>query len=72
MTTRNEYNQSIIEEFRNNGGKTSGGLKGAPLLLLHTKGGKSGQPRMNPLVYMHHSDRGIVFASKGGEPTSPD
>ena len=47
-------------------------FEGAPLLLLHTVGAKSGKPRTNPLMYLPDGDRWVVFASKGGAPTSPD
>ena len=72
MTTQNDWNRGVIEEFRNNGGKGGGGFEGAPLLLLHTVGAKSGQPRVNPLMYLPDGDRWVVFASKAGAPTSPD
>jgi deazaflavin-dependent oxidoreductase (nitroreductase family) len=41
------------------------------MLLLHTKGAKTGLPRINPLVYLPDGDRYVVFASKGGAPTDP-
>ena len=72
MTTQNDWNRGVIEEFRNYGGKVGGGFEGAPLLLLHTVGAKSGQPRVNPVMYLPDGDRWIVFASKAGAPTSPD
>ena len=72
MTTQNDWNRGVIEEFRNNGGKVGGGFEGAPLLLLHTVGAKSGQPRVNPVMYLPDGDRWVVFASKAGAPTSPD
>ena len=72
MTTQNDWNRGVIEEFRNNGGKVGGGFEGAPLVLLHTVGARSGQPRVNPLMYLPDGDRWIVFASKAGAPTSPD
>ena len=72
MTTQNDWNRGVIEEFRNNGGKVGGGFEGVPLLLFHTVGAKSGQPRVNPLMYLPDGDRWIVFASKAGAPTSPD
>jgi deazaflavin-dependent oxidoreductase (nitroreductase family) len=68
-----DWNSKIIEEFRANGGKVGGGFEGAPLLLLHTTGGKSGQERVNPLAYQEiDDDRIAVFASKAGAPTNPD
>ena len=37
-----DWNKKIIEEFRANGGKVGGPFEGAPLLLLHSTGAKSG------------------------------
>jgi deazaflavin-dependent oxidoreductase (nitroreductase family) len=67
-----DFNQAIIEEFRANGGKVGGGFEGFPVLLLHTKGAKSGAERLNPLVCLPKGDVLYVFASKGGAPTNPD
>jgi hypothetical protein len=47
----NDFNAGIIEEFRANDGKVGGGFAGAPMLLLHSTGAKSGQERVNPMVY---------------------
>ena len=67
-----DFNQAIINEFRANGGKVGGYFAGANMLLLHTVGAKSGQPRTNPLVYITDADRVVVIASKGGAATNPD
>lgn len=67
-----DWNTNIIEEFRANAGKVGGPFEGAPLLLLHTTGAKSGAERVTPLMYLPDDDRLIVFASKGGAPTDPD
>ena len=72
MPEVNDYNQKIIEEFRANGGKLGGGFEGAPMLLLHHKGAKSGTERVNPVMYRPVGDSIAVFASKGGAPTNPD
>ena len=68
----NDWNSKIIEEFRANGGKVGGQFEGAPLLLLHTVGAKSGQERVNPMMYRKVGDGVAVFASKAGAPTNPD
>jgi deazaflavin-dependent oxidoreductase (nitroreductase family) len=65
-------NDPIIQEFRSNGGKVGGPFEGAPLLLLHTQGARTGQERVNPMMYRADGDRIAVFASKGGAPTNPD
>jgi len=67
-----DWNRSIIEEFRANGGKVGGGFEGAPLLILKTRGAKTGLTRENPMMYLADGDRFLVFASKGGAPTNPD
>ena len=72
MAEVNDWNKQIIAEFRSNGGKVGGQFEGAPLLLLHTTGAKSGQARVNPMMYLADGDNYAVFASKAGAPTSPD
>jgi deazaflavin-dependent oxidoreductase (nitroreductase family) len=68
----NDFNQSIIDEFRANQGKVGGPFEGAPMLLLTTTGAKSGQARTVPVVYLPDGNRYLVFASKAGAPTNPD
>lgn len=72
MSDVNDWNTGIIEEFRANGGKVGGQFEGAPSLLLHSTGAKSGQARVNPIMYLADGDNYVVFASKAGAPTSPD
>jgi len=72
MSEANDWNQKIIDEFRANGGKVGGMFEGAPLLLLHTTGAKSGLERVHPLMYQQVGDEFAVFASKAGAPTNPD
>jgi deazaflavin-dependent oxidoreductase (nitroreductase family) len=72
MTSRNDFNQQIIDEFRANSGKVGGAFEGARLLLLHTTGAKSGEHRVNPLAYRPADNGIVVFATKGGAPTNPD
>lgn len=68
---QSDFNLNIIEEFRANGGETSGPFKGRPLLLLTTKGAKSGEERTTPLVYSRDGERVVVIASMGGAPKHP-
>ena len=71
MADVNEWNRGIIEEFRANEGRVGGQFEGAPLLLLHTRGAKSGEPRINPMVYQDLNGAYAVFASYAGAPKSP-
>ena len=68
-----DWNQKTIEEFRANGGRVGGNFAGAPLLLLQTIGARTGERRINPMMYQDLGDgRLAVFASKAGQPTNPD
>jgi deazaflavin-dependent oxidoreductase (nitroreductase family) len=72
MSDLNERNKKIIDEFWANSGKVGGNFEGKTLLLLHTKGAKSGQERINPVACIKDGDRYAMIASKGGAPTHPD
>ncbi len=69
----NDFNQQIIDEFRANDGVVGGPFEGAPMVLVHHTGAKSGTQRVTPLVYQPESDdRLYVFASKAGATDNPD
>ena len=66
-----DWNAAIIEEFRANAGQVGGNFKGAPLLLLHTTGAKSGEERVHPMMYLDGGEQRYVFASYAGRPENP-
>ena len=66
-----EWNKAVVDEFRANNGKVGGHFKEMTLLLLHTIGAKSGEPRLNPVAYLADGERYVIIASKGGAPTNP-
>jgi deazaflavin-dependent oxidoreductase (nitroreductase family) len=72
MSDPNDWNAKIITEFRANAGKLGGSFEGAPVLLLHTTGAKTGKERVHPMMYRRVGDNFAVFASKAGAPTNPD
>jgi deazaflavin-dependent oxidoreductase (nitroreductase family) len=67
----NGFNQKVINEFRANEGKVGGMFAGMKLLLLTTKGAKSGKELIVPVAYTMDGDKYVVVASKGGAPTNP-
>ena len=68
-----DWNESVIAEFRANEGRVGGYFEGAPMILLHHVGARTGTVRVNPLVYFPQDDGSmLVVASKGGAPTNPD
>ncbi len=68
----NDWNASVIEEFRANAGRVGGNFEGAPVLLLHTTGARTGVERVNPMMYLNENGRIYVFASKAGADSHPD
>ena len=57
--------------YRLSGGRLFGSFDGAPVLILHHRGAKSGQPRETPLVYAPDGTRLLLIASIGGNPKNP-
>lgn len=67
-----DWNQKIIEEFRANDGRVGGMFAGAPMIILHTVGARSGRIHETPLVYFPEGEGDlIVIASAGGAPRHP-
>ena len=66
-----DFNRGVVEEFRANGGKVGGPFEGGDLLLLHTTGAKSGQPRLSPLAYLTVDGKMLIVGSYAGAPKDP-
>ncbi|GAA3007436.1 nitroreductase family deazaflavin-dependent oxidoreductase [Streptomyces fulvorobeus] len=66
------YNLQVIQQFRENGGKVGGPFEGAALILLTTKGARSGLARTVPTLYFGQADGSLlIFGSNGGAATHP-
>ncbi|HVC13402.1 MAG TPA: nitroreductase family deazaflavin-dependent oxidoreductase [Acidimicrobiales bacterium] len=75
MSNADNWNDRIIADFRANGGRVGGDFEGAPMVLVHHVGRRSGREYVNPMMYMadDEDDAAVyVFASKAGAPTNPD
>ena len=66
-----DFNRGVVTEFRANGGKVGGPFEGGDLLLLHTTGAKSGQPRLSPLAYLTVDGKMLIVGSYAGAPKDP-
>ena len=67
-----DYNTTIIEEFRANGGRVGGPWAGVTLILIHHIGAKSGIERVTPVGYFPQGEgRYAIVASNGGSPAHP-
>jgi deazaflavin-dependent oxidoreductase (nitroreductase family) len=67
----NDFNERIINDFRANEGRVGPPFEGAPMVLLHTTGAKSGAERVSPLVYNDIDGKRYITASKAGADTHP-
>jgi deazaflavin-dependent oxidoreductase (nitroreductase family) len=75
MSEAHDWNATTIAEFRANQGRVGGTFEGAPLVLLHHRGRKSGREHVSPVMYLPDDtdpDIVYVFATKGGAATNPD
>ena len=69
-----DWNAKTIAEFRANQGRVGGNFEGAPMVLVHHRGRKSGREYVTPMMYLPHEtepDSIYVFATKAGAPTNP-
>ena len=57
--------------YTGTGGRIGHRVLGVPTLMLTTTGRRSGQPRINSLVYAPDGDTYLVVASKGGSDSPP-
>ncbi len=65
-----DFHNDVIRQIRENGA-VDGWFAQFDMLILHTVGAKSGQPRENPMAYQKSDgDEIYVFASNNGKDTS--
>ncbi|QYB07667.1 nitroreductase family deazaflavin-dependent oxidoreductase [Rhodococcus sp. USK10] len=75
MSSPKDWNTNVIAEFRANQGRVGGPFEGAPMVLVHHRGRKTGRELVSPMMYLpdeQDRDTIYVFASKAGAPTNPD
>ena len=67
-----DWNAQLIATLRGNHGEVpEGPMAGRPLLVLTTKGAKTGDTREAVLTYSRDDGRYVVCATAGGSPTTP-
>jgi deazaflavin-dependent oxidoreductase (nitroreductase family) len=66
------FNETLVAEFRANGGKLSGRLADSSLLLLTSIGARTGQARVTPMGYVRDGERYAVIAANAGADKHPD
>jgi deazaflavin-dependent oxidoreductase (nitroreductase family) len=64
-----DWNDKVIAEFRENGGTVE--RFGRSLVVMHTRGAKSGEPRLNPVMGIAEDGAWLVAATYAGQPVDP-
>jgi deazaflavin-dependent oxidoreductase (nitroreductase family) len=72
VSSRYSHNPEVIAAFRSAVDDAGRLHNGRPLLLLTTKGARSGSPHTAPMRFLEEGGRFFVFASNSGEPSNPD
>ena len=65
------FGQEHIDRYIETDGEEGYEWRGTRCLLLFTKGRKSGEQRIAPLIFEPYGDASLVVASKGGAPEPP-
>ncbi len=60
-----------VAEYESSGGTSGTTMRGMPVIILTTRGAKSGKIRKTPLMRVEHDGRYAVVASMGGAPENP-
>jgi deazaflavin-dependent oxidoreductase (nitroreductase family) len=60
-----------VRVYRETGGERGYRWRGTTILLLTTRGRKSGEQRTTPLIHRTDGERWVIVASKGGTPEHP-
>ena len=65
------FDANHVARYQATGGEEGYIWNTAPILLLTTRGRKSGEPRIHPLIFVENGGNPAIIASKGGAPTNP-
>jgi deazaflavin-dependent oxidoreductase (nitroreductase family) len=67
------YGKEHVERYEATGGEEGYHWRnGTTILLLHTRGRKSGKEYVHPLIFRKFDNDYLVVASKGGAPEAPE
>jgi len=67
----NLFGDAHVRRYEETDGAEGYIWNGAPILVLTTKGAKTGKTRKHALIFGEHDGRYLVVASKGGAPEHP-
>ncbi len=65
------FGEEHVRVYRETAGEHGYDWRGTTILLLNTRGRRSGEPKTMPLIHRTDGDRFVIVASKGGAPANP-
>jgi deazaflavin-dependent oxidoreductase (nitroreductase family) len=65
------FGEEHVRVYRDTAGERGYHWRGTTILLLSTRGRRSGETRTTPLIHRTDGDRWVIVASKGGAPANP-
>lgn len=66
-----ERSREQVERYESSGGTEGTTMRGYPVIILTTRGAKTGKVRKTPLMRVEHEGDYAVVASLGGAPRNP-
>lgn len=66
-----EWVRNQVQQYESSGGTEGTTMRGMPVIILTSRGARSGRIRKTPLMRVEHDGRYAVVASQGGAPTHP-
>ncbi|SMD22053.1 nitroreductase family deazaflavin-dependent oxidoreductase [Kibdelosporangium aridum] len=66
-----DYARDQVALYEDTNGQQGGDMQGRPVIILTTRGAKSGKIRKTPLMRVEHDGKYAVVASLGGAPQNP-
>ena len=67
-----EWVRDQVEKYERSGGADGNEIMGLPIVVITSRGAKSGNLRKNPVMRVEHDGVYAAVASKGGAPEHPE
>jgi F420H(2)-dependent quinone reductase len=72
VPSSSEWVRDQVETYERSGGKEGNEIMGLPIVVITSRGAKSGNLRKNPVMRVEHDGVYAAVASKGGTPENPE